>query len=33
MKSGTVIIPAHATHTVRNIGDMTARWLNGYKTD
>ena len=27
-----LFIPAHARHTVRNIGGTTARWLYGYKT-
>jgi len=26
-----VLIPAHASHTVRNVGGTTARWLYGYK--
>ena len=26
-----VPIPAHTSHTVRNIGNTTARWLYGYK--
>ena len=26
-----VLIPAHVTHSVRNIGRTTARWLYGYK--
>ncbi len=26
-----VLIPAHVSHTVRNIGGTTARWLYGYK--
>lgn len=26
-----VLIPAHVTHSVRNMGEMTARWLYGYK--
>ena len=26
-----VLIPAHTSHTVRNIGGTTARWLFGYK--
>lgn len=26
-----VFIPARALHTVRNIGNMTSRWLYGYK--
>lgn len=26
-----VLIPANVTHTVRNIGGTTARWLYGYK--
>jgi quercetin dioxygenase-like cupin family protein len=26
-----VFIPARALHSVRNIGDTTARWLYGYK--
>lgn len=26
-----VYIPAHAPHTVRNIGGTTAKWLYGYK--
>jgi quercetin dioxygenase-like cupin family protein len=25
-------IPAGAVHTVRNVGDGTARWLYGYRT-
>lgn len=25
-------IPAHAVHTVRNVGGTTARWLYGYRT-
>ena len=25
-------IPAHANHSVRNIGSTKARWLYGYKT-
>ena len=27
-----VLIPAHTTHTVRNIGGTTARWIYGYKS-
>jgi quercetin dioxygenase-like cupin family protein len=27
-----IIIPAHTPHSVRNIGDTTARWLYGYKS-
>jgi mannose-6-phosphate isomerase-like protein (cupin superfamily) len=27
-----ILIPAHTTHTVRNIGSTTARWLYGYKS-
>jgi mannose-6-phosphate isomerase-like protein (cupin superfamily) len=27
-----VLIPAHTSHTVRNIGGTTARWLYGYKS-
>jgi mannose-6-phosphate isomerase-like protein (cupin superfamily) len=27
-----VLIPAHTSHTVRNIGGATARWLYGYKS-
>lgn len=31
-KSGEeVLIPAHAAHSVRNVGDSTTRWLYGYK--
>ncbi|WP_447980446.1 cupin domain-containing protein [Candidatus Nitrospira bockiana] len=26
-----VLIPAHVTHTVRNVGGTTARWLYGYQ--
>ena len=26
-----VFIPAHGTHSVRNIGGTTAKWLYGYK--
>lgn len=26
-----VFIPAHVTHSVRNVGSTTARWLYGYK--
>jgi quercetin dioxygenase-like cupin family protein len=26
-----VLIPAHTVHTVRNVGDTTARWLYGYR--
>jgi mannose-6-phosphate isomerase-like protein (cupin superfamily) len=26
-----LLIPAHVTHTVRNVGRTTARWLYGYK--
>jgi mannose-6-phosphate isomerase-like protein (cupin superfamily) len=26
-------IPAHVTHSVRNVGGTTARWLYGYKKD
>ena len=26
-----VLIPARVTHTVRNVGGTTARWLYGYK--
>ena len=26
-----VLIPAHVTHSVRNVGGTTARWLYGYK--
>lgn len=26
-----VFIPAGAVHSVRNIGDVTARWLYGYR--
>jgi mannose-6-phosphate isomerase-like protein (cupin superfamily) len=26
-----VFIPARATHSVRNVGGTTARWLYGYK--
>lgn len=26
-----VLIPAHVMHTVRNVGQTTARWLYGYK--
>ena len=26
-----VLIPARVTHSVRNVGSMTARWLYGYK--
>lgn len=26
-----VFIPAHALHSVRNMGNTTARWLYGYK--
>jgi len=28
-----VFIPAHVTHSVRNVGGTTARWLYGYKKD
>lgn len=27
-----LLIPAHATHGVRNLGSGTSRWLYGYKT-
>ena len=27
-----VLIPAHTSHTVRNIGGTIARWLYGYKS-
>ncbi len=27
-----VFIPAHVTHSVRNVGGTTARWLYGYKS-
>ncbi|HEY3197953.1 MAG TPA: cupin domain-containing protein [Nitrospirales bacterium] len=27
-----ILIPAHTSHTVRNIGGTTARWLYGYKS-
>ena len=27
-----ILIPAHTSHTVRNIGGRTARWLYGYKS-
>ncbi len=27
-----LLIPAHTSHTVRNIGGTTARWLYGYKS-
>ncbi len=27
-----VLIPARTSHTVRNTGGVTARWLYGYKT-
>jgi mannose-6-phosphate isomerase-like protein (cupin superfamily) len=27
-----VFIPANVSHTVRNVGGTTARWLYGYKT-
>jgi len=30
--SEEVLIPARTSHTVRNIGGVTARWLYGYKT-
>lgn len=26
-----VFIPAHTSHTVRNVGDTPARWLYGYR--
>ena len=26
-----VLIPANTSHTVRNVGGTTARWLYGYK--
>lgn len=26
-----LLIPAKARHTVRNVGNQTARWLYGYK--
>ena len=26
-----VFIPAHTSHTVRNVGGTTARWLYGYR--
>jgi quercetin dioxygenase-like cupin family protein len=26
-----ILIPARTAHTVRNVGDGTARWLYGYK--
>ena len=26
-----LLIPAHTLHSVRNIGNSTARWLYGYK--
>jgi mannose-6-phosphate isomerase-like protein (cupin superfamily) len=26
-----VFIPAHVTHSVRNVGGTTARWLYGYR--
>lgn len=25
-----ILIPAHTSHTVRNVGNVTARWLYGY---
>lgn len=28
-----VFIPAHARHSVRNVGGMTARWLYGYRQE
>ena len=27
-----VLIPARTSHTVRNVGGVTSRWLYGYKT-
>ena len=31
-KSGEeILIPARAVHSVRNVGETTARWLYGYK--
>ena len=27
-----ILIPAHTSHSVRNIGGTTARWLYGYKS-
>ena len=27
-----VFIPAHVTHSVRNVGGTTAKWLYGYKS-
>lgn len=27
-----VLIPAQVTHSVRNVGETTARWLYGYKS-
>jgi mannose-6-phosphate isomerase-like protein (cupin superfamily) len=27
-----VVIPARTSHTVRNVGGVTSRWLYGYKT-
>jgi mannose-6-phosphate isomerase-like protein (cupin superfamily) len=26
-----ILIPAHASHTVRNVGGTTSRWFYGYK--
>lgn len=26
-----IFIPAHTSHTVRNVGGVTARWLYGYR--
>lgn len=26
-----ILIPARTSHTVRNVGNVTARWLYGYK--
>ncbi len=27
-----ILVPAHTSHTVRNTGSTTARWLYGYKS-
>lgn len=27
-----ILIPAHTSHTVRNTGSTTARWLYGYRS-
>lgn len=26
-----LVIPAHASHTVRNVGSVTSHWLYGYR--